>query len=163
MRRCGICAAATSCRGSSIRTSIFRRCASLGGLGYSLLDWLEQLTLPEEAGLATRIMRPPGERVHAASGGAWHHHGSGVRLAFCGARRRALFEAAERSGLRVFSGLVMSDRLLLPELHQTPERRIDDSQALIRRFHGQVGLRLCGDATVCAFRVRRRCWRFAGR
>ena len=44
--------------------------------------------------------------------------------------------AAER-GLRVFSGLVMADRLLRPELHQTPDAAYQASHSLIQRFHGQ--------------------------
>jgi len=45
--------------------------------------------------------------------------------------------AAEAAGLRIVSGLVLSDRGLLPELHQTPETAYRDSVELIRRFHGK--------------------------
>jgi len=47
----------------------------------------------------------------------------------------ALFEAAEASGLRLASGLVLSDRALHPDLHQTPEAAHRASTDLIRRFH----------------------------
>jgi guanine deaminase len=46
----------------------------------------------------------------------------------------ALFTAAEQRGLRIFSGLVLSDRLLLPELHQSPDAAYRDSKVLIDRF-----------------------------
>jgi guanine deaminase len=49
----------------------------------------------------------------------------------------ALFEAARAAGLRIASGLVLSDRLLRPELHQTPEAAYRDSKGLISRFHGK--------------------------
>jgi guanine deaminase len=41
------------------------------------------------------------------------------------------------SGLRIVSGLVLSDRRLRPELHQSPESAYRDSRELIRCFHGQ--------------------------
>ncbi len=40
----------------------------------------------------------------------------------------AFFEAADAAGLRMVSGLVFSDRLLRPELHQTPERAFARAQ-----------------------------------
>jgi guanine deaminase len=46
----------------------------------------------------------------------------------------ALFTAAEKRGPRIFSGLVMSDRSLRPELQQTPDAAYRDSKALIERF-----------------------------
>jgi guanine deaminase len=48
-----------------------------------------------------------------------------------------LFSAAAAKGLRVFCGLVMADRNLRRELHQTPEVAYDASRALIERFHGK--------------------------
>ena len=50
---------------------------------------------------------------------------------------RLLFEAAETKGLRIFSGLVLADRMLRPELHQTPEAAYLGSKALVERFHGK--------------------------
>jgi guanine deaminase len=43
----------------------------------------------------------------------------------------ALFEEAERLGLRIASGLVVSDRNLRPELEVTPEAAYEQSRALI--------------------------------
>ena len=48
-----------------------------------------------------------------------------------------LFEEAARSGLRIVSGLVVSDRRRRPELHRSPEEAYRDSTTLIRRFHRQ--------------------------
>src|SRR5262249_39716968 len=47
----------------------------------------------------------------------------------------ALFETAADKGLRMISGLVLSDRMLRPELHQTPELAYSKSKELIQRFH----------------------------
>ena len=52
----------------------------------------------------------------------------------------ALFEAAKACGLRVVSGLVLSDRFLRPELHQTPEAAYRESTRLIREYHGAARL-----------------------
>ncbi|MGH2969000.1 MAG: amidohydrolase family protein, partial [Solirubrobacteraceae bacterium] len=55
--------------------------------------------------------------------------------------QEALFEEAERSGLRIASGLVVSDRNLLPELHATPDEAYVESRALAGRWHGRGRLR----------------------
>ena len=113
----------------------------VGGLGYSLLDWLECLTLPEEArmGDVAYASSIAGEFVrHLAA------HGTTTALVFgshFAAATAALFEAAECAGLRVISGLVLADRNLRPELHHTPETAYAESEALIKRFHGQSRLR----------------------
>jgi guanine deaminase len=107
----------------------------LGGLGRSLLDWLEHCALPEEARMADHsyACRVARGFVHALAA-----HGTTTALAF-GAHfspaTAALFEAGEAAGLRIAAGQVLSDRLLRPELHQTPERAYRESSLLIQRFH----------------------------
>lgn len=109
----------------------------LGGLGYTLLDWLDNLTLPEEARLAdvayATTLAQDFVRHLAA-------HGTTTALVF-GAHFApaiaALFEAATHSGLRVISGLVLADRLLRPELHQTPQSAYETSKLLLGRYHAQ--------------------------
>jgi len=107
----------------------------LGCLGRSLLDWLEECALPEEARMADESYARQIARgfVHALAS-----HGTTTALVF-GAHfapaTAALFEAGRASGLRIVSGLVMSDRKLRPELHQTPEAAYRDSSDLIRCFH----------------------------
>jgi guanine deaminase len=113
----------------------------IGGLGYSLLDWLDKLALPEEARLADRT------RAHAVAREFVHglvSHGTTTALVFGSHFAEAtaeLFGAAERRGIRVTSGLVLSDRLLRPELHQTPDAAFRLSKTLIERFHGHARLR----------------------
>ena len=126
----------------------------LGGLGRSLLDWLEHCALPEEARMADHTLRLRVARgfVHALAA-----HGTTTALVF-GAHfapaTAALFEAAEPAGLRIAAGLVLSDRRLLPELHQTPERAYRESRLLIERFHRRGRLTLRRHPALCAFHFR---------
>lgn len=109
----------------------------LGNLGRSLLDWLEQCALPEEARLEDE---PYAQTVACEFVQALLSHGTTTALAF-GAHfapaTAALFDVAAARGLRLISGLVLSDRRLRPELHQTPEAAYQASTGLIRRFHGR--------------------------
>jgi guanine deaminase len=113
----------------------------LGGLGWSLLDWLEHCALPEEARMADHSYACNVARsfVHALAS-----HGTTTALVF-GAHfapaTAALFEAGDAAGLRIVAGQVLSDRGLLPELHQTPERAYRESSLLIERFHSHGRLK----------------------
>jgi guanine deaminase len=106
----------------------------LGGLGLDLLDWLEQITLPEEARLidANYAAEVAHEFVAALAA-----HGTTTALAFgshfAGATA-CLMDEANRRGVRVFSGLVFSDRLLRPDLLQEPEAAYKQAKSLISRF-----------------------------
>src|SRR4030095_8868240 len=67
-------------------------------------------------------------------------HGTTTALVFgahFAAATAALCEAARETGLRIISGLVLSDRFLPPPLRQSVERAYRDSTELVRRFHGQ--------------------------
>ena len=109
----------------------------LGGLGRQLLDWLEQVALPEEARMAGHTYACQTARAFVSTLAA---HGTTTALVF-GAHftgaTASLFEAAEQSGLRIISGLVLADRRLRPELHQLPEDAYRESTDLIRQFHGK--------------------------
>jgi guanine deaminase len=109
----------------------------IGGLGLTLLDWLEQVALPEEARMSD-VAYASGTATAFLRGLA--SHGTTTALVFgahfAGAMT-ALFEQAAASGLRIVSGQVLSDRRLRPELHQTPDRAYRDCSGLIGRFHGQ--------------------------
>jgi guanine deaminase len=113
----------------------------IGGLGHSLLDWLEQLTLPEEARLADRSYA---RTVACEFVRALASHGTTTALVFGSHFHDAtaeLFERAASTGLRIYTGLVLSDRNLRAELHQSVEAAYRDSKALIERFHnrGRLG------------------------
>jgi guanine deaminase len=109
----------------------------LGGLGRTLLDWLEECALPEEARMADESFARKIAHgfVHALAS-----HGTTTALVFgahFAAATASLFEAAAKSGLRIIGGMVLSDRQLRPELHQTPDSAYRDSSDLIRCFHGR--------------------------
>ncbi len=113
----------------------------LGGLGRSLLDWLEHCALPEEARMAEHSYAAGVARrfVHSLVS-----HGTTTALVF-GAHfapaTAALFEAAQTAGLRITAGQVLSDRLVGPDLQQTPERAYRENSLLIERFHCSGRLR----------------------
>ncbi|HEY7389588.1 MAG TPA: amidohydrolase family protein, partial [Bryobacteraceae bacterium] len=80
----------------------------LGGLGFTLLEWLERLALPEEARLADVKYAATIAREFVAALAA---HGTTTALVFgshFAPAIAALFEAAAERGLRITSGLVMS-------------------------------------------------------
>jgi guanine deaminase len=108
----------------------------LGGLGHELLDWLESVALPEEAHMADAgYASETAQRFIRALAS----HGTTTALVF-GSHFKpataALFDAAQRSGLRLVSGLVLSDRLLRPDLLTSPEQAYRDCTGLIRAYHG---------------------------
>jgi guanine deaminase len=108
----------------------------IGGIGESLLDWLEKHTLPEEARFSNDEYAGT---IAAEFLDALAAHGTTTALVFGAhfARATGIFmEQARAFGLRIVSGLTLADRCLRPELHHTPERAYQESTELIRRFHG---------------------------
>jgi guanine deaminase len=108
----------------------------IGALGMPLLDWLERSALPEEA----RMADPGYARAVAAEFvDGLVRAGTTTALVFGAHFAPAvdcLFEQAAAAGLRVSAGLVVSDRLLRPELATTPEQAYADGMALAGRWHG---------------------------
>lgn len=109
---------------------------TIGALGMPLLDWLEKSALPEEARLAddAYAAQIATEFVAGLARG-----GTTTALVFGSHFRSAvdaLFTEANRVGLRVTSGLVVSDRILREDLHTDPQRAYDESSSLIEDWHG---------------------------
>ncbi len=115
--------------------------AVIGAMGMTLLEWLATRTLPEEARLADTAYAADVARAFVRG---LARNGTTAALVFgshfAGAQE-ALFAEADRSGLRIASGLVVSDRNLLAELHATPEDAYAQSHALMDRWHGRGRLR----------------------
>jgi guanine deaminase len=115
--------------------------AVIGAMGLELLDWLWQRTLPEEARMADLGHAGPTARRFVRALAA---NGTTTALVF-GAHfpgaQTLLFEAAEERGVRIASGLVVSDRRLRPDLEVTPEAAYEQSRELIDRWHGRGRLR----------------------
>ncbi len=113
----------------------------IGALGMPLLDWLECSALPEEA----RMAEPEHARVVAAEFvDGLIRAGTTSALVFGAHFAPAvdlLFERAAASGLRISAGLVVSDRILRPELLAGPEQAYADGLALAGRWHGRDRLR----------------------
>ena len=113
----------------------------IGGLGMPLLDWLDACALPEEqrlaeAGYARTIAREfLGSLTRAGTTSAL------VFGAHFAPAMEEFFSAADASGLRIASGLVVSDRYLPEPLLTTPARALRESVELAERWHGRGRLR----------------------
>ena len=133
----------------------------IGAMGRTLLDWLEHVALPEEARMADARYAADTARQFLR---ALASHGTTTALVFgahFSSATAQLFEEAAASGLRIVSGLVVSDRLLQPifiSLRSRRTRRAGCSSSGIT------------DAGVCCTRLhrgsrcrhRKRCSRCAG-
>jgi guanine deaminase len=119
----------------------FPQIAVIGAMGLQLLDWLAQRTLPEEAKMADAVhARRTAKRFVRALAA----NGTTTALVFGAhfpAAQEALFEEAEQAGLRISSGLVVSDRNLRPDLEVTPAGAYEQSRTLRERWHGRGRLR----------------------
>lgn len=108
----------------------------IGALGMPLLEWLERCALPEEA----RLSQPAyAQAVATEFVAGLVAAGTTTALVFgshFAAAVDALFGEATRVGLRVTSGLVVSDRALRQELLTSAPRAYDDGRALAARWHG---------------------------
>lgn len=140
-------AAVTDHRGAAILPGFvdththFPQTRLIGGFGWPLLDWLRLHALPGEERMrdidyASEIAR---EFVNSLA-----RHGTTTALVF-GAHfapaTAALFDAAAERGLRIASGLVLSDRYLPEALLQTADAAYRASKELISRYHGRGLLR----------------------
>ncbi len=109
--------------------------------GLSLLDWLQRRTWPYEAAL-------DGDGVEAAAE-------LGIAELLCGGTTTALdfgtthdhhrvFEAAERLGIRLVSGMTHMDigEDTPPALLEDPDRSLAEAESLGRRWHGAASGRL---------------------
>ena len=114
----------------------FPQVRMIGALGMPLLDWLERSALPEESRLAETGYA---SAVAAEFLSGLTAAGTTTALVF-GAHFAdavdALFRQAADVGLRITSGLVVSDRVLRPDLLTTPQAAYDDGLALAQRWHG---------------------------
>jgi guanine deaminase len=114
----------------------FPQIRAVGGMGMPLLEWLDKYALPEEARMADAAYASSvaDEFVRGLA-----HAGTTSALVF-GAHYvgavDTLFTAASRVGLRITSGLVVSDRIIRDDLLTTPERAYEESLALASRWHG---------------------------
>jgi guanine deaminase len=113
----------------------------IAGLGLALLDWLDRRALPEEARLAEDAYA---EAVAGEFLSGLAQAGTTTALVFGAHFASAMdifFTAAERSGLRIAAGQVVSDRLLRGDLLVTPSTALVEGRKLVERWHGEGRLR----------------------
>lgn len=113
----------------------------MGALGLPLLTWLAERTFPHEARFADADLAEHEARTFLRLLAANGTTSALVFGAHYASAMERFFEQAERSGLRIAAGLVVSDRDLPTELRTTPERAYAESAALARRWHGRGRLR----------------------
>jgi guanine deaminase len=113
----------------------------IGALGMPLLEWLDRCALPEELHLASPDYAATIAGEFVASLIAAGTTTSLVFGSHFAPAVDALFAEAERFGLRVTSGLVVSDRVLPEPLLTTPERAYSEAVDLASRWHGRGRLR----------------------
>ena len=119
----------------------FPQIRAIGGLGMPLLDWLERCALPEESKLADQAYAREVAREFLDGLLASGTTSALVFGSHFAAAVDELFGAAERRGLNITSGLVLSDRILRPDLLNSPETALADSADLILRWHDRGRLR----------------------
>lgn len=114
----------------------FPQTRMIGALGMPLLDWLERSALPEEARFADAAYA---DKVAEEFLTGLTSAGTTTALVF-GAHFPAavdlLFARASEVGLRMTSGLVVSDRILRPDLLTDPQTAYDEGLALAQDWHG---------------------------
>jgi guanine deaminase len=115
--------------------------AVVGAMGLELLEWLEGRAFPEEARLAdpahARLVAREFVNGLAAAG-------TTTALVFGShfpEAQDALFAEADRVGLRITSGLVVSDRNLPPALRLEPDAAYEAARRLVERWHNRGRLR----------------------
>jgi len=113
----------------------------LGAMGLRLLEWLEQRTLPAEEKFASVKYAREQATIFLSQ---LLKNGTTTALVFGSHFAEAtdvFFEEAEKSGLRITSGLTLGDRNLTDALYTTPERAYQESRALVEKWHNRGRLR----------------------
>lgn len=108
----------------------------IASYGEQLLEWLNKYTFPAEARYAD-------ETYAATSAVAFLNSlleaGTTTALVFATSHHKAtdvLFEAAREKNMRLIAGKVLMDQNATTELHDTAVGGIQDSEALINKWHG---------------------------
>ena len=119
----------------------FPQLRAIGGLGMPLLDWLDRCALPEESRFVEKAYA---EVVAREFLDGLVSCGTTTALVFgshFAPAMDALFAESADRGLNITAGLVVSDRILRPDLLCSPEAGLAQSRDLIDRWHGRGRLR----------------------
>jgi guanine deaminase len=109
----------------------------IGSYGEQLLDWLNKYTFPAEAKFADAEYARQGAEVFINS---LLEHGTTSAMVFATSHEGAtdaLFAAAQHKGMRLIAGKVLMDQNALPDLLDTAQTGYEDSESLIRKWHGK--------------------------
>lgn len=109
----------------------------IGSPAEGLLPWLENYTFPHEARFADPAYAAPVAEVFLDE---LLRNGVTTALTFCTSHPAsvdALLEASERRGMRMIAGKVLQDRHSPDGVRDETQRSLEDTDALIRRWHGR--------------------------
>ena len=109
----------------------------MASFGAQLLDWLNDYTFPAEARYSDQVFSEAAAETFLD---LQLRHGTTSAFAFCTSHRNsveALFGAAERRQLRMVAGKVLMDQNAPAEILDTAESGAQDSEDLIRAWHGR--------------------------
>jgi guanine deaminase len=108
----------------------------IGAFGEQLLDWLNKYTFPTEQKYSDKEFARSVAKTFLREN---LRNGITCGCIYCTVYPQsvdALFEEAEKLGLRLAAGKVMMDRNAPEKLLDTPKTGYDDSKALIKKWHG---------------------------
>jgi guanine deaminase len=115
----------------------FPQTPMIGAFGAQLLDWLEKYTFPTERKFADKAFASSVAKVFLQE---CLKNGITTSCVYCTVFPQsvdALFEEADRLGMRIAAGKVMMDRNAPEYLLDTAKTSYDESKALIGKWHGQ--------------------------
>ncbi len=115
----------------------FPQTPMIAAYGARLLDWLNRYTFPVELKYADKEFARGVARVFLQES---LRNGITTSCIYCTVHPQsvdALFEEAEKLGLRLAAGKVLMDRHAPEELLDTAQSGYDQSQALIAKWHGR--------------------------
>ena len=115
----------------------FPQTPMIGAFGEQLLDWLNKYTFPTERKYADKAFAASVAEVFLREN---LRNGITTSCVYCTVFPQsvdALFEEAQRLGLRIAAGKVMMNRNAPEYLLDTTQTSYDDSKALIEKWHGQ--------------------------
>ena len=115
----------------------FPQAEMIASYGERLLEWLKRYAFPAELKYARAAYARRGARFFL---GELLRNGTTTASVFPTvhpASVEALFSEAERLNLRLVSGKVLMDRNAPRGLRDTPERSLNESRALIEKWHGR--------------------------
>jgi guanine deaminase len=115
----------------------FPQTPMIAAYGEQLLDWLANYTFPTELKYSDKDFARSVARVFLQEN---LRNGITSACVYCTVYPQsvdALFEEAEKLGMRLAAGKVLMDRNAPPALLDTPKSGYDDSKALIARWHNR--------------------------